>query len=49
MKITCKYLNWIAAGESPIISEASRSARAAFCSPSAAITFARAVIVNAIF
>lgn len=39
---TCKYRNCNAAGESPITSEASRNARLAFCSPSAAITLARA-------
>ena len=41
--ITCKYLSCNAAGESPIISDASRNALAALCSPSAAITFARAL------
>ena len=40
--LTCKYLNWRAEEESLITSEASRSARLAFCSPSAAITLARA-------
>uniref|UniRef100_A0A1B0FA60 Uncharacterized protein n=1 Tax=Glossina morsitans morsitans TaxID=37546 RepID=A0A1B0FA60_GLOMM len=40
--ITCKYRNCKAAGESPITSEASRNAREAFCSPSAAMTLARA-------
>uniref|UniRef100_A0A1B0AZ19 Uncharacterized protein n=1 Tax=Glossina palpalis gambiensis TaxID=67801 RepID=A0A1B0AZ19_9MUSC len=39
---TCKYLNWRAAGESPITSDASLRAREAFCSPSAAITLALA-------
>uniref|UniRef100_A0A1B0AZ25 Uncharacterized protein n=1 Tax=Glossina palpalis gambiensis TaxID=67801 RepID=A0A1B0AZ25_9MUSC len=34
--------NCSAAGEAPITSEASRKARDAFCSPSAAITLARA-------
>lgn len=38
-KDTCKYLNCSAAGESPITSLASRNARDAFCSPSAAITY----------
>ena len=41
-KITCKYLNWRAEDESLMTSEASLSARLAFCSPSAAITLARA-------
>ena len=36
---TCKYLNWMAAGDSETISAASRKARLAFCSPSAAITW----------
>lgn len=40
--ITCKYLSWRAAGESPITSDASLNALDAFCSPSAAITLARA-------
>lgn len=39
---TWRYLSWRAAGESPITSLASRKARDAFCSPSAAITLARA-------
>ena len=41
-KITCKYLNWRAEDESLMTSEASLSARLAFCSPSAAITLALA-------
>ena len=36
--VTCKYRNWMAAGDSETISAASRRARDAFCSPSAAIT-----------
>jgi len=39
---TCRYRSWRAAGDSEMTSEASLSARDAFCSPSAAITFARA-------
>lgn len=38
-QFTCRYLSWSAAGESPMISEASRKARDAFCSPSAAMTW----------
>ena len=38
----CKYLNWRAAGDSEMISEASFKALEAFCSPSAAITLALA-------
>lgn len=40
--LTCKYLSCRAAGESLMTSEASRRARDAFCSPSAAMTLARA-------
>ena len=36
--VTCRYLSWRAAEDSAITSEASRSARDAFCSPSAAMT-----------
>jgi hypothetical protein len=39
---TCKYRSCNAAGESPMISEASLKALEAFCSPSAAITLALA-------
>ncbi len=38
----CKYLNCKAAGESEMMSEASFKALEAFCSPSAAMTLARA-------
>ena len=38
----CKYLSWIAIGDSLITSAASFRAFDAFCSPSAAITFALA-------
>lgn len=38
----CRYLNWRAAGESWIISDASFNALEALCSPSAAITLALA-------
>ena len=38
----CRYLSWMAAGDLAMISAASFKARDAFCSPSAAITFARA-------
>jgi hypothetical protein len=38
----CKYLNWIAAGDSAMMSAASLSDLLAFISPSAAITLARA-------
>lgn len=41
-KNTCKYRSCSAAGESPMISEASLKALEAFCSPSAAITLALA-------
>ena len=37
--LTCKYLSCNAEDESAITSEASRKARLAFCSPSAAITY----------
>lgn len=46
---TCRYLSWRAAGESPIISDASRNARDAFCSPSDAIIFARASLEASAF
>lgn len=35
----CRYLNWRVAGDSSIMLAASRSTRAAFCSPSADTTF----------
>lgn len=38
-KITWRYLSWRADEESLMTSEASRKARLAFCSPSAAITY----------
>lgn len=41
-KLTWRYRSWRAAGLSPIISDASRNAREAFCSPSDAMIFARA-------
>lgn len=41
-KSTWRYLNWSAAGESPIISDASLSALDAFCSPSDAMILALA-------
>jgi hypothetical protein len=40
---TWRYRSWRAAGESPMTSDASRSARLAFCSPSAAITYGRTI------
>jgi hypothetical protein len=36
----CKYRSWRAAGDSEMMSEASFKALAAFCSPSAPMTFA---------
>lgn len=40
--LTWRYRSCSADGESPMISDASRNARAAFCSPSDAMIFARA-------
>lgn len=43
---TWRYLSWSAAGESPMISDASRKAREAFCSPSAAMTWWKGISLD---
>ena len=47
-KITWRYLSWRADEESLMTSEASRNARLAFCSPSAAITYRFGFVVRLI-